>query len=311
MRANDRGVHHDGVMHLYRKPILHEVIIRVVLTTFSYMTICVTLGILIILLGESRRFFFSDEFHITEFFTSTEWQPSINKFGVLPLLNSTLVTSLIAVAVAGPLGFFAALYLSEYASFKVRAVIKPILEVLAGIPTVVYGYFAITMITPFLRNVFGTDTVEIYNTASAGIAIGILITPLICSLSEDALSAVPRTLREAAFGLGATRFEALRVVISAAISGIAASFIIGLSRAIGETMIVAIAAGAGSKFTFNPFKSAETMTGYMVRISGGDVGYDTLDYRSIFAIGMVLFVLTLILNIISRTIITKFRESYE
>ena len=222
------------------------------------------------------------------------------------------MTSLIAMLIAAPLGLFVAVYLSEYADPRVRAVLKPILEVLAGIPTVVYGYFALTFITPLLRSVFGENVVSIYNTASAGIAIGILILPLIASMSEDALGAVPRSLKEAAFALGATKLEtSLSIVVPAGISGVAAAFIVGLSRAMGETMIVALAAGAGSALTANPFRSAETMTGYIVRISGGDLGYDTVDYNSIFAIGILLFLITLVLNIISRRIVRRFQEVYE
>lgn len=290
---------------------LHEALIKLVLRIFAYTSIFITLGIIVLLLRESAAFFSSDSFSIKEFFFSTQWQPAIDKYGILPLLNSTLLVSLIALVIAGPLGLFAAIYLSEYAPFKVKAVIKPTLEILSTIPTVVYGYFALMFVTPLLRSVFGQDLVEIYNTASAGITIGILILPLICSLSEDAINAVPNSLKEAAFGLGATRFQTLGVVIPASISGIIVSFIIGLTRAIGETMIVALAAGAGSNFTFNPFKAAETMTGYIVRISGGDVGYDTMDYNSIFAIGLVVFSLTLILNIISRKVIKRFQETYE
>ncbi|MCB0080253.1 MAG: ABC transporter permease subunit, partial [Caldilineaceae bacterium] len=182
---------------------------------------------------------------------------------------------------------------------------------LAGVPTVVYGYFALTFMTPLLRIIFG-DQVQIYNTASAGIVIGILILPLVSSMSEDALRSVPNALREAAYGLGATKLEtALKVVLPAALSGIAAAFIVAISRAIGETMIVAIAAGAGPNFTFNPFNSAETMTGHIVRISGGDLSYDSIDYNSIFAIGMMLFIITLGLNVISRQVVRRFREVYE
>ena len=187
-----------------------------------------------------------------------------------------------------PLGLGVAIYLSEYASERVRGVLKPILEVLAGIPTVVYGYFALTFMTPLLRMIFGDDIVQIYNTASAGIVIGILILPLVTSMSEDALSSVPRALREGAYALGATKLEtAVRVIVPAAFSGIAAAFIVAISRAIGETMIVAIAAGAGSAFTFNPFEAAETMTGHIVRISSGDISYDSIDYNSLFAIGLL------------------------
>ncbi|MBI3159749.1 MAG: phosphate ABC transporter permease subunit PstC [Chloroflexi bacterium] len=248
---------------------------------------------------------------LREFLTTTEWIPQIGKFGVWALVNATLMTSIAAVAVALPLGLSVAIYLSEYASEQTRKVLKPILEVLAGIPTVVYGYFALTFMTPLLRAVFG-PRVEIYNTASAGIVIGILILPLVSSMAEDALSAVPRSLREGAYALGATKFEtALQVVVPAAISGIAAAFIVAASRAIGETMVVAIAAGAGPNFTFNPFKAAETMTGHIVRISGGDLSYDSIDYNSIFAIGLLLFLMTLGLNILSQIIVNRYREEYE
>jgi len=223
-----------------------------------------------------------------------------------------MMTTTFAMMVALPLGLASAIYLSEYASSGVRNVLKPILEILAGIPTVVYGYFALTFMTPLLRYIFGRDIVEIYNTASAGLVMGILILPLVSSMSEDALSAVPRSLREAAYALGATRLEtAVQVVVPAALSGITAAFILAISRAVGETMIVAIAAGAGPAFTFNPFRAAETMTGHIVRISGGDLSYDSIDYDSLFAIGLVLFLMTLILNLISRAIMHRFREVYE
>jgi phosphate transport system permease protein len=249
---------------------------------------------------------------LREFFTGTDWNPQIGKFGIWALVNATLMTSLTAILVAVPLGLSVAIYLSEYASERARNLLKPTLEVLAGIPTVVYGYFALTFMTPLLRLIFGADTVQIYNTASAGIVIGILILPLVSSMSEDALSAVPRALREAAYALGATKLEtAVRVVVPAALSGITAAFIIAVSRAIGETMIVAIAAGAGPAFTFNPFHAAETMTGHIVRISGGDLSYDTLDYNSIFAIGLMLFFMTLFLSVFSQRIVRRFREEYE
>ncbi len=249
---------------------------------------------------------------LAEFFTKTEWNPQIGKFGIWPLLNATLMTTAIAMLVALPLGLAIAIYLSEYASRRARSILKPVLEILAGIPTVVYGYFALTFMTPLLRAVFGQERVEIYNTASAGIVIGILVIPLVSSMSEDALSAVPRSLRQAAYSLGATKLEtALKVVLPAAFSGLAAAFIIAISRAIGETMIVAIAAGAGPNFTFNPFEAAETMTGHIVRISGGDLSYDSIDYNSIFAIGLVLFFITLGLNIISQHVVRRFREEYD
>ena len=249
---------------------------------------------------------------LVEFFTTTEWNPQIGKFGIWALVNATLMTSLFAMLVALPIGLSIAIYLSEYASTRIRNILKPTLEILAGVPTVVYGYFALTFMTPLLRLIFGQETVQIYNTASAGFVIGILIIPLVSSMSEDALHAVPYALREAAFGLGATKLETtIKVVVPAALSGIAAAFIVAISRAIGETMIVAIAAGAGSKFTFNPFESAETMTGHIVRISGGDISYNSIDYNSLFAIGLLLFIVTLTLNIISQKIVRRFREVYE
>lgn len=259
-----------------------------------------------------QEIFSSYRVSLVEFFTKTDWNPQIGRFGIWSLLNATLMTSAIAMLVALPLGLSIAIYLSEYASYKARSVLKPILEILAGIPTVVYGYFALTFMTPLLRAILGRDVVEIYNTASAGIVIGILVIPLVSSMSEDALSAVPRSLREASYGLGATKLEtAIRVVLPAAVSGIVAAFIVSISRAIGETMIVAIAAGAGPNFTFNPFRPAETMTGHIVRISGGDLSYDSIDYNSIFAIGLLLFFVTLSLNIISQRIVQRFREVYE
>ena len=249
---------------------------------------------------------------LLEFLTGTEWAPQIGKFGVWPLLNATLMTTTIAMLIALPTGLSIAIYLSEYASERARGVLKPALEVLAGIPTVVYGYFALTFMTPLLRAVLGKDVVEIFNTASAGIVIGILVIPLVTSMSEDALHAVPSSLRQAAYALGATRLEtAVKVVVPAAFSGIVAAFIVAISRALGETMVVAIAAGAGPNFTFNPFKGAETMTGHIVRISGGDLSYDSIDYNSIFAIGLMLFLFTLLLNIISQRVVRRFREVYE
>ena len=254
---------------------------------------------------------YNDQPTIIEFFTNTNWIPAIGEFGVIPLINATLMTSTIAMLVALPLGIGAAIYLSEYASPRVRNTLKPVLEILAGIPTVVYGYFALTFMTPLLRGIFGVDVVNIYNTGSAGIVVGILIIPLISSMSEDALHAVPHDLREASFGLGATKLETvIKVVVPAALSGILAAFIVAVSRAIGETMIVAIAAGAGPNFSFNPFDSAETMTGHIARISGGDLSYDSIDYNSIFAIGLTLFIMTFILNVLSRVIISRFREAY-
>ena len=276
------------------------------------LSILTTIGIVVVLVRESLRFFGSPEVSLGEFLTGTTWQPHIGEFGIWPLAASTLITTGIAMLVAVPLGLSVAIYLSEYATERARSLLKPVLEVLAGVPTVVYGYFALTFMTPLLRSIFGRDVVEIYNMASGGIVMGILILPLISSISEDALSAVPRSLREASYAVGATRLEtAVRVVVPAAISGISAALILGLSRGIGETMIVALAVGAGPALTFNPFKGAETMTGHIVRISGGDLSYGSIDYDSIFAIGLTLFLLTLTLNIVSQSVVRRFRRAYE
>ncbi len=297
---------------LRRRTRVGETIIQALLFFSGFFSIFVTLGIVYELGREALLFFQMPEVNLLETFTSTEWKPHIGKFGIWPLFNSTLMTTIIAMAIAIPLGLSVAVYLSEYASPRVRNLLKPILEVLAGIPTIVYGYFALTFMTPLLREIFGKDTVQIYNTGSAGLVMGILILPLITSMTEDALSAVPRSLREAAYGMGATKLEvATQIVVPAALSGIAAAIIVGISRAIGETMIVAVAAGAGPNFTFSPFVGAETITGHIVRISGGDLSYDSIDYNSIFALGLFLFVITLALNIISQSIVRRFREVYE
>ncbi len=289
-----------------------ETLIQSILFFCGAVSILTTIGIVYELGKEAWLFFGDPEISLVEFFTSTNWRPAIGEYGVLPLVTSTLITSIIAMLVALPLGLGSAIYLSEYASARVRSILKPVLEILAGVPTVVYGYFALTFTTPILRLIFGQDTVSIYNMAAAGLTMGIMILPLVSSMSEDALSSVPRSLREASYGLGATRLEtAVQVVVPAALSGIVAAFIVGVSRAVGETMIVAIAAGAGPNFTFNPFEAAETMTGYIARISGGDLAYDTPDYNSIFAIGLLLFAITLTLNLISRQISRRFREVYE
>jgi len=252
------------------------------------------------------------EFDFWTSLTNTVWQPQAGQFGIWPLVTATFMTSTIAMLIAIPLGLAVSIYLSEYATPKVRQTLKPLLEILAGIPTIVYGYFALTFMTPLLRAMFGEDIVQVYNTASAGLVMGILILPLITSMSEDAINAVPRSLREAAYGLGATKLEvSLKVVLPAALSGIAAAIIVGISRAVGETMIVALAAGAGPNFTLNPFIGAETITGHIVRISGGDLSYDSVDYNSIFALGLLLFIITLALNVISQRVVRRFREVYE
>lgn len=289
-----------------------ETIIQGLLFFSGFFSIFTTLGIVYELGKEALLFFQMPGVNIMDLLFGVEWKPHVGKFGIWPLLTSTMMTTTIAMLIAIPLGLAVAIYLSEYATPKVRNLLKPVLEVLAGVPTIVYGYFALMFMTPLLRSLFGVDTVQIYNTASAGLVMGILILPLITSMTEDALSAVPRALREAAYGMGATRLEvSLQIVLPAALSGIAAAVIVGLSRAIGETMIVAVAAGAGPNFTLNPFVGAETITGHIVRISGGDLSYDSVDYNSIFALGLILFFITLSLNFISQQIVRRFREVYE
>ncbi|HID35621.1 MAG TPA: phosphate ABC transporter permease subunit PstC [Anaerolineae bacterium] len=300
-----------------------ESVIHALLFLFAALSILTTAGIVVVLFTQALHFFARPEVRLWTFLTDSTWQPQIDRFGILVLVIATFITSLIAMLVAFPPGMMIAIYLSEYASPRTRRTLKPVLEVLAGIPTVVYGYFALTFMTPLLQRLVGKDVVEIFNVASAGIVIGILILPLVTSMAEDALSAVPDLLREAAFGLGATRLEtALKVVTPAAMSGLVAAFIVAASRAIGETMIVAIAAGAGPRnfeswedalhnlAIFNPFKAAETMTGHIVRISGGDISYESIDYDSLFAIGLSLFLITFALNLISRRLVKRFREVY-
>ncbi|MEA4960024.1 MAG: phosphate ABC transporter permease subunit PstC [Anaerolineaceae bacterium] len=289
-----------------------EILIKAFLVFCGFFSILITVGIIYEVGSEALLFFSNPQVNLWKFFTGTVWQPQAQEFGILPLVNATFMTTLFAMMVALPLGLGVAMYLSEYATPRVRKVLKPVLEVLAGIPTVVYGYFALTFMTPLLRQIFGVDVVNIYNTASAGLVMGILILPLVASMCEDALSAVPQSLRDASYALGATKFETVvKIVLPAAISGITAAVIVAFSRAVGETMIVAMAAGAGPNFTFNPFKSAETMTGHIVRISGGDLSYDSIDYNSLFAIAILLFLFTFTLNVISQRIVRKYRRKYE
>jgi phosphate transport system permease protein len=302
----------ESALDLRARPRPGEWLIQAVLLICAAVSILTTVGIIYVLLQEALLFFNFEGVTLAAFLTTTTWAPQIGAFGILPLLNATLVTSLIAMVVALPLGLGAAIFLSEYAGPRTRAILKPVLEILAGVPTVVYGFFALTFVTPLLQRLLGRDVVEFYNMASAGLVMGIMILPLVASMSEDALNAVPLALRQASYGLGATRLEtALRVTVPAALSGIVAAFIVAMSRAVGETMIVALAAGAGPSFTFNPFEAAETMTGHIARISGGDISYGDIQYDSIFAIGLTLFLITLLLNIISGTIVRRFREVYE
>jgi phosphate transport system permease protein len=279
------------------------------------VSILTTVGIVVILFEEAVRFF--GDISLLEFLTDTAWRPfgdpegDAFRIGVLPLVVGTLLVTAIAIVVAVPLGLATAVYLADYARPRVRRVLKPVLEVLAGVPTVVLGYFALTFMTPLLRAVFGADTVSVFNAASAGIVMGIMIVPTIASLSEDAMSAVPRTLRESAYGLGATKRQVVvRVVVPAALSGIVAAVILAVGRAIGETMIVAIAAGNRPQLTANPFAQIQTMTAYIVQAVGGEAPRGSVTYESIFAVGALLFVMTFVLNLAAQRFVRRFRQVY-
>ncbi len=284
-------------------------IVKWLFMSCALVSILTTVGILIILLYQGYGFF--KEINLWEFLTGTRWTPILKprSYGVLPLVSGTLIVTVIAASVALPVGLMTAIFLSEYAADRVRRVIKPILEILAGIPTVVYGYFALTFVTPLLQNVL--DDLLIFNALSAGLVMGIMIIPMVSSLSEDAMISVPRHLREAAYALGATRYEvSLRVVVPAALSGIIASFIIALSRAIGETMLVTIAAGATPKMTLNPLESVQTMTAFIAQTSMGEQAVGSFEYNTIFAVGLLLFCMTLLMNLLGFWIVRRFREAY-
>jgi phosphate transport system permease protein len=289
---------------------VREKIIEGGLLTATLLTILTTVGIIWVLLSQSLGFF--AQVSLWEFVTSTEWTPLFtNKsYGILPLLAGTMLTTFIAIMVALPLGVTIAIYLNEYANKRFRSYTKPLLEVLAAVPTVVYGFFALTVVTPFLKTIF--PEIASFNALSAGLVMGIMIIPMISSLSEDALFAVPKSLREASYGLGATKLQtSFRVLVPAASSGIIVSIILAISRAIGETMIVAIAAGQQPNLTINPLETVETITAYIVQVSLGDVPYDSIEYRTIFAVGLSLFIFTFILNNISFYIRKKFQNKYE
>ena len=274
------------------------------------ITVLTTIGILWVLLYESVLFF--KEVSVVEFFTDTQWTPlfSDKHFGILPLISGTILTSFIAILVALPIGLSIAVYLNEYAHPKIRQTIKPVLEILAAIPTVVYGFFALTVVTPFLQTLI--PSLAGFNALSPGIVMGIMIIPLISSLSEDALYAVPKSLREASYGLGATQFQtSFKVLVPAASSGIIVSVILAISRAFGETMIVAVAAGLEPRLTLDPTVPIATITTYIVQVSMGDVPQGSLEFKTIFSAGMMLFVFTFILNTISARVKKKFYHKYE
>lgn len=298
-------------INLRKKSRVGESVIQALLFLAGILSIFTTIAIVYELGKEAMLFFNNPDVTLAKFLGTAKWQPGIGEFGIWALVSATLTTSAIAISIALPLGLASAVYLSEYASPKARGILKPILEILAGIPTVVYGYFALLFVTPILKNIFGNN-IQVYNMLSAGMVMGVMILPLISSMSEDALSAVPRSLREAAYAMGATKLEtSLQIVVPAALSGIGAAVIVGISRAVGETMIVAVASGAGPNFTFNPLQAAETMTGHIARISGGDLSYNSIDYTSLFAIALMLFLVTLALNLVSQWVVNRFRERYE
>lgn len=276
----------------------------------AFFSVFITVGIVGVLIFETFGFF--KVVSIFDFLTDTQWTPlfSDKHFGILPLFAGTFLTTIIAMAVSLPIGVITAIYLSEYSSGKVRDVVKPILEVLAAVPTVVYGYFALLFITPLLQRII--PDMSGFNSLSPGIVMGIMIIPIISSLSEDAMHAVPMSLREGALALGSAKFQvALKVVLPAALSGVASSFILGISRAVGETMIVAIAAGQQPRLTLNPLVPIETVTAYIVQVSLGDTPAGTIEYSTIFAAGMSLFIVTFVLNIVSYWLKKRFREEYE
>jgi len=287
-----------------------EELIRLALLSCALLSVLTTLGIVVVLLNESIGFFR----HVSpwEFLTGTTWTPLLEPrhFGVLPLVCGSLMVMVGAAVVAIPTGVLTAVYLSEYASQRARSIIKPILEILAGIPTVVYGYFALTFVTPLLRKIIpGT---EVFNAASASIVVGIMVLPMVASLCDDAFRAVPRSLRQGGYAMGATKFEvAMQVVLPAALSGVLASFILALSRAVGETMATTIAAGGTPRITANPLQSIQTMAAYIVQISLGDTPHGSVEYQTLFAVGLVLFSITLLMNVIAHRVLRRFQEVYE
>ncbi len=292
------------------RKVLPERIITVIMVLCTMVSVLTTAGIVFVLLFQALQFF--GEVSFIEFITGTRWTPlfASKHFGVLALVSATFLIAILSMCVALPLGLLSAIFLSEYAPERVRRVVKPVLEVLAGIPTVVYGYFALLFVTPILQAIWGD--ILVFNAMSASIVMGMMILPMVASLSEDAMRAVPRSLREGAYALGATKLEvSTKVVVPAAFSGIVAAFILAVSRAIGETMIVTIAAGNIANFTFNPFVAIQTMTAYIATVSTGDTPTGTLEHETIFAVGMLLFAITLMMNLLSQYVVRRFREEYE
>jgi phosphate transport system permease protein len=295
------------------RPRYGELAIQGVLLLCALLSVVTTIGIVVALAEPTIEFF--GEVPVRDFFTGTEWSPLFAdaQFGVLPLVTATLTTTFWALVVCIPFGLGAAIYLSEYAHDRTRRILKPVLEILAGIPTVVYGFFALTFLTPLLQDIwiFGKEP-GVFNALSAGLVMGIMILPTVASLSEDAMAAVPQGLRQGAFALGATKLKvSTRVVVPAALSGIVASFVLGISRAVGETMIVLIAAGGTPNFTVNPTEAMQTMTAFIAAAGLGDQPTGSIGYQTLFAVGSTLFVMTLVMNLISIRLVRKYREVYE
>jgi phosphate transport system permease protein len=287
-----------------------EDVVKGVLALCAFVSVATTVGIVVALFAPAFEFF--QQISLGDYLTGTNWSPLFEpaSFGVLPLVAGTMLVTLWACLVCIPFGLGAAIYLSEYARTRTRKLLKPALEILAGVPTVVYGYFALTFVTPLLRNV-GLQ-VDIYNGLAAGLVMGVMLIPTVASISEDAMSAVPRDLRDGAYALGSTRLQvSTRIVVPAAISGIIASFVLAISRAIGETMIVLVAAGQQPNLTFDPRQTVETMTAFIAATGQGDTPTGSIEYKTIFAVGATLFVMTLVVNMISIRLVRRFREVYE
>ena len=286
-----------------------ERVIEIILMFSALAATFITLGIVYILVTEASGFF--KEVSIVEFLTSRQWSPLFEDahYGILPLISGTLTTSFVALTIAIPIGTIAAIYLSEFASHKTRETVKPVLELLVGVPTVVFGYFALLFVTPLLQKL--NPDLPTFNMLGPGIVMGVMIIPYIASVAEDAMRAVPMNMREGSYAMGATKFQtAIRVVTPAATSGIIAAYILGISRAVGETMVVAIAAGQQPTFTFNPLEGAATITAYIVQVAMGDLPHGSLGYQSIFAAGMVLFIITFVFNILGHMARRRFAERY-
>jgi phosphate transport system permease protein len=297
---------------LLRRQHLTEKTAGYILLACAVVSVLTTIGIVVVLLAQAVNFF--ADVSVVDFLTGTTWTALFQnqqEWGVLPLVSATLMVTLLSMLIAVPIGLMSAIYLSEYASSRMRAILKPVLELLAGIPTIIYGFFALTFITPDILKRIWPQT-SVYNVLAASIAVGIMIVPLIASLSEDAIRSVPRAMREGAYALGATKLEVSgRIIVPAALSGIVASFILAASRAVGETMIVALAAGSKAQIARDPLQPGETMTGYIVQVVSGDAPRGSTIYYSLFAVGLLLFVMTLALNIFSHWFVRRFREEYE